>query len=126
MKISWITDTQSREADEIQEKAYSGTNAYKKIQGGNTMVDIVIGAIQPTGPPVNKPGTTAGAIEAEILNIREPRQNISGPTGKERRKQFRQDPVNGRVLTVLVPNGTILPKNLDRQKYKVLLRFIKK
>jgi len=90
------------------------------------MVDIVIGAIQPTGPPVNKPGTTAGAIEAELLNIREPRQNISGPSGKERRKQFRQDPVNGRVLTVLVPNGTILPKDLDSRKYKVMLRFMKK
>ncbi len=90
------------------------------------MVDIVIGAIKPTGPPVNKPGTTAGAIEAEILNIREPRQKISGPAGKERRKHFRQDPVNGRVLTVLVPNGTILPKKLDSRKYKVLLRFVKK
>lgn len=90
------------------------------------MVDIIIGAIQPTGPPVNKPGTTAGAIEAELLNVREPRQAVSGPTGKERRKQFRQDPVNGRVLTVLVPNGTILPKDLDGKKYKLLLRFIKK
>ena len=90
------------------------------------MVDIVIGAIQPTGPPVNKPGTTGGAIEAELLDIREPRQTVSRPTGKERRKQFRQDPVNGRVLTVLVPNGTILPKGLDSKHYKVLRRFIKK
>ena len=90
------------------------------------MVDIVIGAIQPTGPPVSKQGPTAGAIEAELLDIREPRQNISGPSGKERRRQFRQDPVNGRVLTVLVPNGTVLPKDLDSRKYKVLLRFVKK
>ena len=101
-------------------------NTYKKNQGGNTMVDIVIGTIQPIGPPVNKPGTTAGTIEAEILNIRKPRQNIFRPTGKERRKQFRQDPVNGRVLTVLVPNGTILPKDIDSRKYKVMLWFLKK
>lgn len=90
------------------------------------MVDIVIGAIQPTGAPVNKPGTMGGAIEAELLDIREPRQAISRPSGKERRKQFRQDPVNGRVLTVLVPNGTILPKDLNSKRYKVMLRFMKK
>lgn len=90
------------------------------------MVDIVIGAIPPTGPPVNKPGTAGGAIEAELLNIREPRQSIGQPAGKERRKQFRQDPANGRVLTLLVPNGTILPKDLDGRHYKVMLRFLKK
>ncbi len=90
------------------------------------MVDIVIGAIQPTGPPVNKPGTTGGAIEAELLHVRPPRRSIAGPAGKERRKEFRQDPVNGRVLTILVPNGQHLPKDLDGRNYKVLLRFIKK
>jgi hypothetical protein len=91
------------------------------------MVDIVIGAIQPTGPPANKPGTTAdGSIEAELLNIRKPRNAIAGPTGKERRKQFRQDPVNGRILTILVPNGTMLPNDLDVRRYKVRLRFMKK
>lgn len=90
------------------------------------MVDIVIGAIQPVGAPTSKPGPSGSAIEAEILDIREPRQTITGPTGKERRRQFRQDPINGRVLTVLVPNGTMLPKDLDNRKYKVLLRFQKK
>ena len=90
------------------------------------MVDIVIGAVQPTGPPVSKPGTPASVIEAEILNIREPRQNISGPNGEERRKQFRQDPVNGRVLTILVPNSSLLPKDLDIGRYKVMIRFMKK
>jgi len=90
------------------------------------MVDIVIGAIQPIGPLGNKPATTDGSIEAELLNIRKPRHAISGPTGKERRKQFRQDPVNGRVLTVLVPNGTTLPKDLDARRYKVMIRFMKK
>ena len=91
------------------------------------MVDIIVGAVTPTGAPLSKPGITpGGAVEAELLNIREPRQAISGPSGKERRKQFRQDPVNGRVLTILVPNGTILPKDLDARHYKVMLRFMKK
>jgi hypothetical protein len=90
------------------------------------MVDIIIGAISPTGPPVNKPGSGGAPVEAELLNIREPRQRIAEPLGQERRKQFRQDPQNGRVLTLLIPNSTILPKDLDGKKYKVLLRFMKK
>jgi hypothetical protein len=90
------------------------------------MVDIIIGSIQPAPPPSNKPGSQAGAVEAELLHVREPRQNAIGPAGKERRKQFRQDPVKGRVLTLLVPDGTVLPKDLDPKKYKVMLRFMKK
>ena len=91
------------------------------------MVDIIIGGISPTGLPVNKPGNAGGTpVEAELLNIREPRQRIAEPLGQERRKQFRQDPQNGRVMTLLIPNSTILPKDLDGKKYKVLLRFMKK
>lgn len=91
------------------------------------MVDIIIGSIPPTRPPDSKPETTVqGTVEAEILNIRRPRQSISRPAGEERRKQFRQDPHNGQVLTLLVPNGMQLPKDLDERKYKVMLRFMKK
>lgn len=90
------------------------------------MVDIIIGGISPTGTPINKPGSGGAPVEAELLNIREPRQRIMEPLGKERRKQFRQDPQNGRVMTLLIPNSTILPKDLDGTKYKVLLRFMKK
>ena len=60
------------------------------------------------------------------LHIREPRQRIVGPAGQERRKHPRQDPRNGRVLTILIPNGAVLPKDLDGKKYEVLLRFVKK
>ena len=90
------------------------------------MVDIIIGAMTPPGSSVNKPVAGGTPVEAELLNIREPRQRIAEPLGQERRKQFRQDPQNGRVLTLLIPNGTILPKDLDGKKYKVLLRFMKK
>ncbi|WP_457573734.1 hypothetical protein [Desulfolithobacter sp.] len=91
------------------------------------MVDIIIGAIQPTGPPSNKPGSAGGTmVEAEILDVREPRKAVHSPRDEERRKEFRKDPANGRVLTLLIPNGTVLPKDLDRRKYKVRLRFIKK
>ena len=90
------------------------------------MVDIIIGSIAPTGLPVNKPGPAGGLMEAEILHVRQPRQRMAGPSGQERRRQPRQDPPNGRVLTLLIPDGTVLPKDLDGNKYKVLLRFLKK
>jgi hypothetical protein len=90
------------------------------------MVDIIIGAIQPAGPPVTKPNPPGGTFEAELLNVREPRQRIQPPKEGERRRQFRQDPVNGRVLTLLIPNGQQLPKDLDGKRYKVMLRFVKK
>ncbi len=91
------------------------------------MVDVIIGSIQPLGPPIPRPiAGGGGAIEVEILNIRPPRKGISGPEGKERRKDQRRDPANGRVITLLVPNGIELPKDLDGRRYKALLRLIKK
>jgi hypothetical protein len=90
------------------------------------MVDIIIGGVAPPGQPINRTGGGSAPVEAELLNIREPRQKIVGPLGQERRKQFRQDPQNGRVLTLLIPNSAILPKDLDGKKYKVILRFTKK
>ena len=90
------------------------------------MVDIIIGSVQPVSPPVGRPTPPSGTFEAEILNIRAPRKMITGPDGQERRKQFRQDPTNGQVLTVLIPDGAALPKDLDANKYKVMLRFMKK
>ena len=90
------------------------------------MVDIIIGSVVPPGPPTSKTETGGGMVEAELLHIREPRQRIAGPAGQERRRQPRQDPPNGRVLTLLIPDGKTLPRDLDSRKYKVLLRFMKK
>jgi len=90
------------------------------------MVDILVGGIPPAGPPVSSTRPTTAGVEAELLNIRGPRKHISGPKGRERRKQFRQDPVGGKVLTILVANGNTLPKNLNTRDYRVVLRFVKK
>ena len=90
------------------------------------MVDIMVGGIPPAGPPVSSTRPTAAGVEAELLNIRSPRKRITGPKGRERRKQFRQDPVSGKVLTILVANGNILPRDLNTRDYKLVLRFVKK
>ena len=90
------------------------------------MVDIIIGSMAPLGPPPGKTSSGGSMMEAEILNVRDPRHKIVGLTGQDRRKQSRQDPEKGRVLTLLIPDGTVLPKDLDGKKYKVLIRFTKK
>ncbi|OQX15551.1 MAG: hypothetical protein BWK76_12990 [Desulfobulbaceae bacterium A2] len=91
------------------------------------MVDVIIGSIQPLGPPIPRPiAGGGGAIEAEILNVRPPRKGIAGPDGRERRKNSRRDPASGRVITLLVPNGTDIPKDLDGRRYKAMLRLVKK
>ncbi|NLX19754.1 MAG: hypothetical protein GXY53_10825 [Desulfobulbus sp.] len=91
------------------------------------MVDIIIGSIGPLGPPANKPGDTGGTlIEAELLHIRNPRQRVIGPIGRERRRQPRHDPFKGKVLTLLIADSALLPRDLDIKNYKVMLRFKKK
>ena len=90
------------------------------------MVDIIIGSIEPLTPQLQPKTPEGKPVEAELLHIREPRQRVIGPAGQERRRQPRQDPQRGRVLTLLIPDATSLPKDLDVSKYKVLLRFMKK
>ena len=86
-------------------------------------MDITIGSIAPPGTQANKPGTGGAPVEAELLNIREPEHRTVESWGQER---HRQEPQNGRILTLLIPHNTVLPKDLDGKKYKVLLRFMKK
>lgn len=90
------------------------------------MIDIIIGSIEPITPSTAQPNPGGAPVEAELLHIREPRQRVIGPMGHERRRQPRQDPHRGRVLTLLIPDGSSLPKDLNIGKYKVMLRFMKK
>ena len=90
------------------------------------MVDIIIGSIIPPGSPTDRTPPPGGLVEAELLHVRPPRQRTIGPAGQERRKQVRRDPPNGRVLTLMIPDGKALPRDLDGNKYKVLVRFVKK
>ncbi|MDR2551006.1 MAG: hypothetical protein LBD10_12485 [Desulfobulbus sp.] len=87
------------------------------------MVDIIIGGIPPINPLSSPPRKTGegNMFEAELLNVRDPRYR-----GAEAQRKGRLDPQRGRVLTLMVPDGTILPKDLAPGKYKVMLRFVKK
>lgn len=90
-------------------------------------MEIIIGSIPPLGPSPPKPTGEAGpAVEAQLLHIRPPRKGIAGPSGVERRGKKVKDPQKGRVLTILVPDADMLPKDIEANKYKVILRFIRK
>jgi hypothetical protein len=89
-------------------------------------MDIIIGSVPPIGPNPPKPKETGLAIEADLLHVRPPRKGIAGPSGVERRGKRVQDPQKGRILTLLIPDATLLPKDIDQGRYKVVLRFIRK
>jgi hypothetical protein len=89
-------------------------------------MEIIIGSIPPLGPPAAKTSESGPAIEAHLLHIRPPRKGIAGPSGMERRGKKVNDPLKGRVLTLLIPNADSLPKDIDTEKYKVILRFVRK
>ncbi len=90
------------------------------------MVDIIIGSVPPMGPSTKKPDISGKTIEAEILNIRIPRQKITKREGEERRRQFRRDPIGGRILTILISNSSLLPHDISSARYKIRLNFVKK
>ena len=89
-------------------------------------MEIIIGSIRALSPPPSRPPETGPTIEAHLLHIRPPRKGIAGPSGMERRGKRVNDPQKGRVLTILVPDANSLPKNIDSEKYKVILRFVRK
>jgi len=76
--------------------------------------------------PTKKQPAASGVVEAKLLHVRKPRKGIAGPSGMERRQKQTQDPLKGRVLTVLVPDAALLPKDIEDSQYRVMLRFSKK
>jgi hypothetical protein len=89
-------------------------------------MEIIIGSIPPLGPTPPRAAETGPTVEAHLLHIRQPRKGIAGPSGMERRGKKVNDPQRGRVLTILVPDANSLPKDIDSEKYKVILRFVRK
>jgi len=91
------------------------------------IMEIIIGSIPPLAPQARKPQEKNGqVVEGQLLHVRQPRKGIAGPSGMERRGKNVKDPLKGRVLTVLVADGTVLPPDIDSGTYNVQLRFLRK
>ena len=90
-------------------------------------MEIIIGSIPPLKPQSQKQSqTTTSFIEAELLHVRPPRKGIAGPSGMERRNKQANDPRTGRVLTIMVPDGSQLPADIDSARYDVSIRLIRR
>ena len=90
-------------------------------------MEIIIGSIPPLPPQLPKgQEKPMGMVEAQLLHVRPPRKGISGPAGMERRGKKVSDPGQARILTIMVPDATALPADLDQGKYAVYMRFVRK
>lgn len=90
-------------------------------------MEIIIGSIPPLQPQGQKvPQKGAAFIEAQLLHVRPPRKGVAGPSGRERRTKQSADPRKGRVLTVMVPDGTLLPPDIDSGRYDVTIRLVRR
>lgn len=89
-------------------------------------MEIIIGSIPPLVSSDEKPVTRRSEeIEGQLLHVRPPRKGISGPSGAERREKKTKDPVKGRVLTLMVADADSLPKDIDKVRYRVKMRFFR-
>ena len=94
-------------------------------------MEIVIGDASPVGSPATKDSITIGGmVEAKMLNIRPPRKRGRAHSkawdNKRRQEKYGQDPGDGRIMVILVPDGYRIPKDIDTREYKILMRFIPK
>ncbi len=90
-------------------------------------MDIIIGSTPPLRPRSEKvPQGNSPAITAQLLHVRPPRKGIAGPSGMERRTKQVKDPISARVLTLMVPDAGQLPPDLDKGRYEVSIRFIRR
>lgn len=90
-------------------------------------MEIIIGSIPPLQSQNRKPlPGNSMPIAAQLLHVRHPRKGIAGPSGRERRNKQANDPRTGRVLTIMVPDASQLPPDIDSAKYDVSIRLIRR
>jgi hypothetical protein len=92
-------------------------------------MDIRVGIASPVGSPADKAAKGQDTLEARILAVREPRRRggHAPAAGEERREgSADRDPLNGRVLVLLIPDGGRLPAGLESGAYRVFLRFARR
>lgn len=95
-------------------------------------IDITIGAVDRTGDASGRSGggtTSVSVLEGRILSVRRPRRKASGGSRGERRRAHSsqaRDPLGAQVVTLLIPDGHLLPENLVKGSYRALVRFVKR
>ena len=89
-------------------------------------MEIVIGATPRVGAPLKStPAAGGGYVEATVLNVRPPRrrQERAPNQGDRRTKKNAVDPASGRVMTLMIPEGYNIPRDIESGNYRIFLRF---
>ena len=93
-------------------------------------MDIRVGAVVPVTSTSEKTLSQIAGIEARLLAVRPSRSHGQGPprdrTDRRRPDSPPQDPPDARVIVLMVPEGTRVPKDIDTQAYRVFIRFAKR
>ena len=92
-------------------------------------MDIRVGGTSEVGAPADSPAAQGSTVEAKLLGIRAPRRRTEGPPqgkGERRGATSARDPVNGRVLILMISDGGRLPKGIETGAYRVFLRFARR
>lgn len=84
-------------------------------------MDIKVGNVTPAGQAGDRSREKQGTVEARLLALRTPRR--SNRNGHEPRDR---DPINARVLVLMVPDATRLPEDLHSGQWRVFLRFARR
>lgn len=90
-------------------------------------MEIIIGSVPPLQTQSTKTSPrNSTVIEAQLLHVRPPRKGIAGPSGMERRTSKGRDPQTGRILTLMVPDASLLPADIDSSRYDISIRLIRR
>lgn len=90
-------------------------------------MDIRIGSLPPVGSRDDGRQPGPGAVEARVLAVRRPRRRGDSVPPVERRAGDQQpDPPGGRVLVLMIPDGSALPEGIESGRIRVFLRFARR
>jgi len=90
-------------------------------------MEIVIGAAQRINTQkYNRSAPRTRYAQARILNVRKPRNRYNNLTygHMNRRRKNVNDPVNGKVITLMIPNNSAVPSDLETGNYSIQVKFI--
>ena len=91
-------------------------------------MEIVIGAPPRVGNAKRNRSERPGEfVEGKLLGVRQPRKPVLySPAREEDRRSENHvaDPMGGRVLTLLIPEGYKVPNNIGNGDFRILMRFV--
>jgi hypothetical protein len=91
-------------------------------------MEIVIGAPPRIGTAKKNRSEHRGEfVEGKLLGVRQPRKPVLYSPAREadrRSENHAADPVGGRVVTLLIPEGYKVPNNIASGDFRILMRFV--